>query len=307
MALIHEATPGAAPDARQPDFSTVTYGRQRLILADCLDWLAQADHESVSAVVTDPPYGLIEYSKAQQKKLRAGRGGVWRIPPSFDGANRLPLPRFTVLDRADRDSVVDYFRKWGLALLPVLRPGAHVVIAGNPLVAPLVAWAMEQAGYERRGEIVRLVRTFRGGDRPKGAHEEFPMVSTMPRSCFEPWGLYRKPLSEATVSSNLRRWGTGALRRVSPKTPFLDVIESGTTPDRERAIAPHPSVKPQAFLRQLVRGLLPTEEGVVLDTFAGCATTLAACEALGVRGIGTEIDEHYFALAAGAIAPLASL
>lgn len=133
------------------------------------------------------------------------------------------------------------------------------------------------------------------------------MVSTMPRSCFEPWGLYRKPLGESTVSANLRRWGTGALRRPSPKSPFLDVIESGTTPDRERAVAPHPSVKPQSFLRHLVRGLLPSEEGVVLDTFAGCATTLAACEALGVHGIGTEIDEHYFALAADSIAPLASM
>lgn len=306
MALAHDLPANAAPEPAT-EFPTVTHGRQRLILADSLDWLATAESESVSAVVTDPPYGLIEYSKAQQKKLRAGRGGVWRIPPSFDGANRRPLPRFTVLDRADRDAIVAYFSGWGEALLPVLRPGAHVVIAGNPLVSPLVAWAMEQAGYERRGEIVRLVRTFRGGDRPKGAHEEFPMVSTMPRSCFEPWGLYRKPISEPTVSANLRRWGTGALRRVSAESPFLDVIESGTTPDRERAIAPHPSVKPQAFLRLLVRGLLPTETGVVLDTFAGCATTLAACEALGVEGIGLEIDPHYHAMAAAAIPELAKL
>lgn len=182
-----------------------------------------------------------------------------------------------------------------------------MVIAGNPLVSPLVAWALEQEGFERRGEIIRLVRTFRGGDRPKGAHGEFPMVSTMPRSCFEPWGLYRKPLSESTVAANLRRWGTGALRRLSPDTPFLDVIESGTMPDRERSVAPHPSVKPQGFLRTLVRGLLPAEGGVVLDTFAGCATTLAACEAVGVEGIGIEIDRHYFELAADAIAPLSSM
>lgn len=307
MALLREAIAAPAPDLAAPGFPTVVYGRQRLILGDSLDWLGQAEHDSISAVVTDPPYGLVEYSKAQQKKLRAGHGGVWRIPPSFDGANRKPLPRFTVLDRADRDAIVAFFLRWGTALMPVLRPGAHVVIAGNPLVSPLVAWAMEQAGYERRGEIVRLVRTFRGGDRPKGAHEEFPMVSTMPRSCFEPWGLYRRPLSEATVSANLRLWGTGALRRVSRESPFLDVIESGTTPDRERAIAPHPSVKPQAFLRRLVRGLLPTEDGIVLDTFAGCATTLGACEALGVEGIGLEIDAYYHAMAAEAIPELAKL
>jgi site-specific DNA-methyltransferase (adenine-specific) len=288
-------------------FPTFVFGRQTLVLADCLDWLAMADKNSIAAVVTDPPYGLVEYTQAEQKKLRAGRGGVWRIPPSFDGAKRQPLPRFTVLDRDDREAITTFFLDWGEALLPILRPGGHVLIAGNPLVSPLVANALEVAGFERRGEIVRLVRTFRGGDRPKGAHDEFPMVSTMPRSCWEPWGLYRKPISERTVGENLRRWGTGGLRRLSEETPFLDVIDSGTTPDRERAVAPHPSVKPQAFLRQVVKAMLPTGEGTVLDTFAGCATTLAACEAIGVDGVGVEIDPLYFDLASKAISKLAAL
>lgn len=299
MAVVRDALP-------EP-FPTVTYGRQSLVLADCLDWMAQAEPDSISAVVTDPPYGLVEYTKAQQQKLRSGRGGVWRIPPTFDGANRKPLPRFTILSTDERTAIHDYFKAWGAKLLPVVRPGGHVLIAGNPLVSPLVAYAMEDAGFERRGEIVRLVRTFRGGDRPKGAEDEWSFVSTMPRSCWEPWGLYRKPLSEPTVSRNLRRWGTGGLRRLSAETPFLDVIESGTTPDRERAVAPHPSVKPQAFLRQLVTAVLPNQSGTVLDTFAGCATTLAACEALGVDGIGIEVDPHYHRMAADAIPALARL
>jgi len=290
--------------------TTRTFGRQTLILGDCLDWLRDAEHDSLAACVTDPPYGLVEYTAAQQKKMRAGRGGVWRIPPSFDGSNRRPLPRFTILDRAERDAIVTFFTAWGEALLPVLRPGGHIVIAGNPLVSPLVAWAMEQAGFERRGEIVRLVRTFRGGDRPKNAHDEFPMVSTMPRSAWEPWGLYRRPISERTVADNLRRWGTGGLRRVSDDRPFVDVIESGITPDRERALAPHPSLKPQSFLRQVVRAVLPLgldDSGPILDTFAGCATTLAACEAVGATGIGIEVDPVYFTLAAEAVPRLAAV
>ena len=286
-----------------------TYGRQRLFLADCLDWLAGVEPESIAAAVTDPPYGLVEYTATQQAKLRAGHGGVWRIPPSFDGSNRQPLPRFTVLDRSERRAILSFFIRWGRTLKPALRPGAHVVVAGNPLVSPLVAVAMERAGYERRGEIVRLVRTFRGGDRPKGAEAKYPMVSTMPRSAWEPWGLYRKPISERTVALNLARWGVGGLRRVSEDSPFTDVIQSGTTPDRERALAPHPSVKPQAFLRQLVRAVIPLDEqpGPVLDTFAGCATTLAACEAVGLEGVGTEIDRHYYDLACAAIPELARI
>ncbi len=283
------------------------FGRQQLHLADCVDWLGSAPANSVHAVLTDPPYGLVEYHPEQQRKLRVGRGGLWRIPPNFDGANRRPLPRFTVLTSEEREAILAFFDKWGRLLLPVVRPGGHVVIAGNPLVSPLVAVAMERAGFERRGEIVRLVRTFRGGDRPKGAHQEFPDVSTMPRSCWEPWGLYRRPIERPTVADNLRVWGTGGLRRLSPDTPFLDVIVSGQTPERERKLAAHPSVKPQAFLRRIVRAVLPTGTGVVLDTFAGCATTLAACEAEGVEGIGVEVDPHYFLMATGAIPKLAAL
>ncbi len=189
----------------------------------------------------------------------------------------------------------------------MLRPGAHVAIASNQLVSPIVAAALERSGFERRGEIARLVRTLRGGDRPKGAEAEFPHVSTMPRTCWEPWGLYRKPLAEATVAENLRRWGTGALRRLSNETPFLDVIASATTPQRERAIAPHPSLKPQAFLRAIVAALTPEPGALVLDPFAGAGSTLAACEALGVDGAGVERDAGYFAVACAAIPRLARL
>lgn len=283
------------------------FGKQRLHLADCVAWLREQRPNAIDAVITDPPYGLIEYTAAEQKKLRAGRGGVWRIPPSFDGSTRRALPRFTVLSAGDREAISNYFETWGTALFRALKPGAHVVIAGNPLVSPLVAMAMEDAGFERRGEIVRLVRTFRGGDKPKNAEKEFPMVSTMPRSCWEPWGLFRKPNSEKTVAANLRKWGVGGLRRISEESPFADVIESGTTPERERVLAPHPSVKPQAFLRKMVVAMLPLEKGVILDTFAGCATTLAACEAVGARGIGVEIDPHYFKMASKAIPKLAAL
>ncbi len=296
----------AGVDAAEIPGEPFRFGRQSLHFADCMQWLASASHNSVHAVVTDPPYGLLEYTPVHQRKLREGRGGVWRIPPSFDGYTRKPLPRFTILQAEERRTIVTFFTRWGRALLPVIRPGGHVVVAGNPLVAPLVSYAMEAAGFERRGEIVRLVRTFRGGDRPKGAHDEFPDVSTMPRSCWEPWGLYRRPISEPTLARNLRKWGTGGLRRLSDDTPFLDVIQSGKTPDRERRVAPHPSVKPQAFLRQIVRSVLPLAEGVVLDTFAGCATTLAACEAVGVDGVGVEIDYHYWKMAQEAVPTLAA-
>ncbi len=291
----------------KPRKKAFKYGKQLLYRADCLEWLASARTNSISAVVTDPPYSLIEYNPEHQRKLQTGRGGVWRLPPSFDGYERRPLPRFTVLSGTDRNNVFAFFVTWGTALMRVLRPGAHVVIASNTVMSPLVARAMEQAGFERRGEIARLVRTFRGGDRPKGAEEEFEDLCTTPRSCWEPWGVYRKPIQCRTVAENLRKWGVGALRRLRDGRPLLDVVQSGLTPDEERDIAPHPSIKPQHFLRQIVRALMPARRGILLDTFAGAGSTLAACEHQKISSIGIEIDQRYYAMAVESIPVLAEL
>lgn len=283
----------------------IRFGRSRLYHANALDWLRAQPANSLHAVVTDPPYGLVEYTPVQQRKLRAGRGGVWRIPPTYDGHRRSPLPRFTTLTQTELAELERFFHDFGEALLPALVPGAHVLVAANPLVSHLVGYALGQAGLQRRGEIVRLVMTLRGGDRPKNAHEEFADVSVMPRSMWEPWVLFRKPL-EGTAADNLRRWRTGGLRRVSDDAPFGDVIRSAPTRAAERALAPHPSLKPQDFLRRVVRAMLPLGEGVVLDPFAGSGSTLAAAEAVGYDSIGTELDPAYVEVARDAIPHLAA-
>ena len=281
------------------------FGHATLHHADCFAWLRAQAPCSVQAVVTDPPYGLIEYSRAEQRKLRAGRGGVWRIPPAFDGCVRAPVPRFTVLTAREHAQLEQFFLEWARVLHPVLVPGAHVAIATQPLLSHLVSSALARAGLERRAEIVRRVSTLRGGDRPKGAHREFAGVSVMPRAMWEPWLLYRRPL-EGRVQDNLRRWRTGGLRRPSAQRPFADVLESAPAGRTERALAPHPSLKPQGFLRPLVRAMLPLGEGVVLDPFAGSGSTLAAAEAVGYASVGVERDRRYFALARRALARLAA-
>lgn len=274
--------------------------------ADCVEWLASRRMNSIHAVITDPPYGLVEYSEKEKCKLREGRGGVWRIPPSFDGHQRSPLPRFTTLRPADLAALETFFFSWASALFPVLVPGAHVFVASNPLLSHIVAIAIARAGLERRGEVVRLVMTMRGGDRPKNAHDEFPDVTVMPRSMWEPWLLFRKPL-EGRVQDNLRKWRTGGLRRVSAQQPFGDVILSSPTRSTEREIAPHPSLKPQQFLRQITRASLPFGEGVVLDCFAGSGSTLAAAESIGYESIGVEKDLSYVELSRQAIPLLAKV
>jgi site-specific DNA-methyltransferase (adenine-specific) len=293
----------AKPEASAP---ALVHGRAVLHHADCFDWLAACPPASIHAVITDPPYGLIEYSAKEQGKLRAGRGGVWRIPPAFDGHRRAPLPRFTTLSPGDRLQLHAFFLRLAVLLGRVVVPGGNIIVAANPLLAHIVASAMAEGGLEMRGTLIRLTMTLRGGDRPKNAHREFGDVSVMPRSMWEPWVMLRRPL-EGRVQDNLRKWKTGGFLRLGAERPFGDVIRSGPTPRAERLIAPHPSLKPQAFLRPIVRAALPRQEGVILDPFAGSGSTLAAANAVGYASIGVEADPAYVALARTAVPALGAL
>jgi site-specific DNA-methyltransferase (adenine-specific) len=289
-------------------FEHVRIGQSILVYADCLEWLRQAPRDSIHAVVTDPPYGIKEYQPEQLAKRANGKGGVWRIPPAFDGHERAPLPRFTALDTNARQHLRHYFTEWARLLLPALRPGAHVFIATHAFIAPLLYEALVAGGLEFRGQIIRLVRTLRGGDRPKNAETEFPGVSSMPKGCYEPWGLFRKPLpAKMTVGECLRRFQTGGLRRTAQGKPFEDVIASERTPRREREIAPHPSLKPQSFLRRICHASLPLGQGVILDPFAGSGSTIAAAEALGLTAIGIERNRDFYKMAQDAIPRLQQL
>ncbi len=211
-----------------------------------------------------------------------------------------------MLTEADRERLRAFFERFAEAALRVLVPGGHVLVATQPLLSHLVYEPFLARGFEKRGEIVRLVQTLRGGDRPKNAERAFSGVSVMPRSGWEPWGVFRKPC-EGRVQDNLRRYGTGGLRRTEDDRPFTDVIRSAPTRAAERAVAPHPSLKPQAFMRQLVRASLPLGKGTVLDPFMGGGSTIAAAIAVGYVSIGVELDPKYFALAKRAVPKLAKL
>lgn len=290
------------------DYDSKQIGNSWLLHADGFEWLSRIPSNTIHAIVTDPPYGVKEFDVDQLEKRSNGKGGIWRIPPSFDGNVRAPLPRFTALDHRERSRLRTFFVEWSKLAVAAMRPGGHLFLASNAFVSQLVFQAIVEGGFEFRGEVIRLVRTLRGGDRPKNAEEEFPGVSSMARGCYEPWGLFRKPMEAGmTVSDCLRQWQTGGLRRYKNDKPFEDVISSERTPRREREIADHPSLKPQSILRRLVFTALPLGEGIVVDPFAGSGSTVAAAEAVGLSAIGVERHKEYFDLASEVIPRLAGL
>ena len=290
------------------EYQSKAIGQSQIIHADCLEWLGRIAENSIHAIVTDPPYGVKEYEFDQIDKRTNGNGGVWRIPPSFDGSIRAPLPRFTALDRKERESLRRFFLEWTKVVVHALRPGGHVFIATNAFLSQLVFSALIEGGLEFRGELIRLVRTLRGGDRPKNAEQEYPGVSSLPRGCYEPWGILRKPIPNGMrLSDCLQEFQTGGLRRTSNDKPFSDVIISERTPQQERDIADHPSLKPQSFLRQVVHAALPLGEGIIVDPFMGSGSTVAAAEALSLQCIGIERFVDYYEMSGIAIPKLAAI
>lgn len=290
------------------DYTHYVFPHSTIIHADCFEWLGRIPENSLHAIVTDPPYGVKEYDFDQIEKRNNGNGGIWRIPPSFDGHTRSPLPRFTALNNKERNQLRTFFTEWAKVAIHALRPGAHVFIATNAFLSQLVFSALIDGGLEFRGELIRLVRTLRGGDRPKNAEEEFPHVSSMPRACYEPWGLLRKPIpARMKVSDCLREYETGALRRTPDDKPFSDVIISERTPQKEKQLAKHPTLKPQAFMRRIVHASLPLGVGIVADPFMGAGSTIAAAEALRLSSIGVERYADYYTVSAKAIPKLAAI
>jgi site-specific DNA-methyltransferase (adenine-specific) len=96
------------------------------------------------------------------------------------------------------------------------------------------------------------------------------------------------------VSDCLRQFETGGLRRLPGGLPFVDLIEAGRTPREEKELAKHPSLKPQGLLRELVYAVLPLGRGVVLDSFMGSGSTVAAGIAMGIQCVAVERNLEYF-------------
>jgi site-specific DNA-methyltransferase (adenine-specific) len=288
------------------DYKHKNIAQSLIVHADCLEWLGRVPEDSIHGIVTDPPYGVKEYEFEQLEKRANGNGGIWRIPPSFDGSTRQPLPRFTALNQRERGRLTRFFTEWSRVAVHALRPGGHVFIACNSFLCQLVYDALVKGGLEFRGQLIRVVRTLRGGDRPKNAEREFPDVCSLPRGCYEPWGILRKPIPAGMkVSDCLREFETGGLRRLPEGLPFTDLIEVGRTPQDEREVAEHPSLKPQALLRELVYAALPLGKGIVVDPFMGSGSTIAAAEAVGYSSIGIEKDSAYYSVATRSIQELA--
>src|SRR5699024_3934606 len=136
----------------------------KVIHGDCIETMNQMEPESISAIVTDPPYGL------------GFMGRKWDdLTPS---------------------------QEWAEACYRVLKPGGHIAAFGGTRTWHRLAVAIEDAGFEMRDSLAWLYGSGCPKSHNVGKSTgavEFDGWGTALKPAFEPIVLARKPLAEKTV------------------------------------------------------------------------------------------------------------
>lgn len=186
---------------------------------------------------------------------------------------------------------------WGTALKPAWEP---CVVARKPPAGTVAenvqqhgTGALNIDGCRIHGADAAAGRTRHGGGIPgNGTSYELPDVG-------QPMPAGRWPANVALdeqAAAMLDAQGGASRFYYTAKASRADRNTSG-------ANNTHPTVKPTALMRWLVRLVTPPG-GIVLDPFAGSGSTLVAARSEGVRAIGIEQAEEYAAIIRDRLAQL---
>jgi site-specific DNA-methyltransferase (adenine-specific) len=168
---------------------------------DCLEVLQTLPDNSVDSIVTDPPAG-IAFMNMQWDKDKGGRD-VW----------------------------IAWMEKVAKQCLRIIKPGGHALVWSLPRTSHWTGTAWENAGWEPRDKIYFLFGTGfpksmnigKQIDKMRGAikipitapateeAKQWDGWGTGLKPASEEWWLFRKPISESTITDNVLHWGTGGL------------------------------------------------------------------------------------------------
>lgn len=281
----------------------------KLYCCDCLTALPNLPTESVHAMITDIPYGIgadewdVLHSNTNSAYLGASPAQL-NANSAFSKRGK-PLNGWSAADREISKQYEEWCVEWLRLAQPALKPGASLIIFAGRRYSHRLMSALEDAGYTIKDQIawmkpqalhraqrLSVVYERRGDDASAAEWEGWRLGNLRPR--FEPIIWATKPYQiGTTIADNALQHGVGAydpkaLERFSRDT--ANVIEAGMEKSEGKI---HPTQKPLSLMTALVE--MVTRPGqVVLDPFAGGATTLLAAKQVGRRYIGFEKDRAYW-------------
>lgn len=309
-----------------------------IIQGDCLEVMRSMDDNSISAVVTDPPYGLSFMGKGWDQKvpgpeywqecLRISKPGSFLI--AMGGTRTFHRLTSAIEDSGweIRDCISWLYGSgfpkshnhfgiegYGTALKPAWEP---IIMAMKPCDGTFKQNAEKwgQAGINiDKSRIGNNGGTTKGSfpkEESKGIYgngingkceisqlnkgrwpaniildeEAAEMLGEPSRFfyCAKASSRERNEGLEELELKEIHRYGAGIGEGKTPKAPALDKNN-------------HPTVKPLKLMEYLIKLVMPTSGGILLDPFAGSGTTILAAKRLGFEAIGIEKDPEYCKIA----------
>lgn len=279
---------------------------------DCTQLIKKLDTNSVDLILSDIPYGIsIEDWDVLHNNNNSALLGT---SPAQMEAGKIfkkrgkPLNGWSEADKKIPKEYYNWVCTWVEDWLRVLKPGGSVFVFAGRRMAHRCISAFEDAGFIYKDMIAwnRIRAAHRAQhvscifDRRKNyfAAKKWAdwKVGNL-RPVFEPILWFMKPYKiGGTLADNILEYNLGAynesiLEKYLQKTNNLFNIESLTS---DRGL--HPTQKPLKLMELLIE-LTTLEKQVVLDPFAGSATTLIAALNLDRHFIGFEKSEEYFNIA----------
>jgi len=243
-----------------------------VINMECRAFMASLPANSFDSIVTDPPYGLSKQPNMREVLKHWLNGDDYTASGGgFMGKSW--------------DSFVPGPKTWEQAFR-VLKPGGYAVVFAGSRTVDLMATSLRLAGFE----VVDMLHWLYGSGFPKSmdigkAIDAQDAVAERRARQDRDEGLEDFALATAGEMTGGRAEGSDGLN--SPRSG------AGRTGGARNV---HPTVKPTAVMRWLVRLVTPPG-GIPFDPFCGSGSTLKAAALEGFNAVGCEMDPQYAAIA----------
>jgi site-specific DNA-methyltransferase (adenine-specific) len=273
----------------------------RLVQGDnlaALGALAKDLKSEVMLAYLDPPF----FTGRVHEKLTRGRDAAGKVlrarSPAFDDRwSDLPSYLASLYDRLS--ALRELMAPEGCAIVHVDPRTSHYVkvmcdeIFGEEAFASEIVWRYRRwpsktPNFQRVHDV--LLRYVKDPARKPRFVQLFEPLAASTQAT---WGAGKQ---RAVVGDDGRRTRSSTMREPSPGAPLGDVWDIGIIAPVAKERTGYPTQKPEALLERLI--LACTHPGdLVLDPYAGSATTLAVAARLGRRAVG--IDESPVAIQVG--------
>ncbi len=268
---------------------------------DCRKGMSKVASQSVSLILTDPPYfldGMDDNWDTQRIRSKLRKGVIGGLPVGMK------------FDRAQGHNLYRFLKPVAEQWLRIIKPGGFVLCFSHPRLSHRATSAIEDAGFEIRDMLAwryeGQAKAFKQDHFVRKRNLPVEVKDRIIKSLGGRKTPQLKPQMEIIILAQSPREGTFVDNWLQYQTGLIDVSDPVVDKDRfpgtvipvpkPREKFGHIAAKPVPLLRHLIR-IFSVEGSVVCDPFAGSGSTGIAARKEGRDFIGFEIDSEIASIA----------